>query len=616
MAEEVRLKILIDNAQSAKSVKEVRQALKEIKSELLNIGEEDENFLKLAQAAGKLQDKIGDTQATINFFADDFGKLKGAIGIVEGIAGGFSVAQGAIALFGSESEELNEVLKKTQGIMAILNGLQAINAKLNKDSYERILLTTTAQKLWNSSLVASIRSLNGVQAALVATGLGAFLVMIGAVVANWDKLVSAFEKFAGISKEVKKSTADLTSDLGLQVKVLEMQGASYDKIFKVKREILKLQAVEIQTNILLEKDEKKKLELQRDLNRVLGEYAALLKERREQEKKSIEELEKKRKEAYEKRNERIRAERELEEARLEFERQTIDEIIKIREEASNKIQEIPLVQEENIIEEEVDKLVYAYKQSEKGQLDFLEAQKNNLRFFYQTGLIDYEEYQKGLTEIEARQQANRELIRQAELAAASDFVNSLKSLSNALGTQSKEAIEFQKIVALTQIGIDLAKSISALTAASSANPANAVTFGAAGALQYATGLVQILASIAQAKSILSQSNVPEPPRFATGGYVRGKGTGTSDSIPAYLSNGEYVVNARSTSLFAPLLEAINNFTLDSSFISSRGVGTSEKNDVSPLETKQTIEVKAYVSEKEITDSQKRIAKIERSGTIY
>lgn len=35
----------------------------------------------------------------------------------------------------------------------------------------------------------------------------------------------------------------------------------------------------------------------------------------------------------------------------------------------------------------------------------------------------------------------------------------------------------------------------------------------------------------------------EPQKYATGGYISGPGTGTSDSIPAYLSNGEYVINA-------------------------------------------------------------------------
>jgi hypothetical protein len=48
-----------------------------------------------------------------------------------------------------------------------------------------------------------------------------------------------------------------------------------------------------------------------------------------------------------------------------------------------------------------------------------------------------------------------------------------------------------------------------------------------------------------------------PIKFALGGLVRGPGTEMSDSIPAMLSDGEFVVNARSTRLFQPILSAIN-----------------------------------------------------------
>jgi len=51
--------------------------------------------------------------------------------------------------------------------------------------------------------------------------------------------------------------------------------------------------------------------------------------------------------------------------------------------------------------------------------------------------------------------------------------------------------------------------------------------------------------------------------MASGGYVAGPGSGTSDSIPARLSNGEYVINARKTSIFRPLLDLINYSPLPS-----------------------------------------------------
>ena len=48
--------------------------------------------------------------------------------------------------------------------------------------------------------------------------------------------------------------------------------------------------------------------------------------------------------------------------------------------------------------------------------------------------------------------------------------------------------------------------------------------------------------------------------LANGGIIRGQGSGTSDSITANVSNGEFITNAASTKRFRPVLEAINSGT--------------------------------------------------------
>jgi len=77
----------------------------------------------------------------------------------------------------------------------------------------------------------------------------------------------------------------------------------------------------------------------------------------------------------------------------------------------------------------------------------------------------------------------------------------------------------------------------------------------------------------------NSSTVPPPLKKATGGYIIGPGTGTSDSIPAMLSNGEYVVNAEQTKKFLPLLEQINSGTY-SRFEKGGSVGPRVSNAVS------------------------------------
>lgn len=69
-------------------------------------------------------------------------------------------------------------------------------------------------------------------------------------------------------------------------------------------------------------------------------------------------------------------------------------------------------------------------------------------------------------------------------------------------------------------------------------------------------------------------SVGKPRGLAKGGLVQGYGSGTSDSIPAMLSNGESVINAASTAMFAPLLSTINQIGGGSKFANGGIVGGS------------------------------------------
>ena len=61
--------------------------------------------------------------------------------------------------------------------------------------------------------------------------------------------------------------------------------------------------------------------------------------------------------------------------------------------------------------------------------------------------------------------------------------------------------------------------------------------------------------------------------FANGGAVRGPGGPRSDSIPAMLSNGEYVINADATKQFGPMLEAINSGNMEMAGLAAGGLSS-------------------------------------------
>jgi len=103
---------------------------------------------------------------------------------------------------------------------------------------------------------------------------------------------------------------------------------------------------------------------------------------------------------------------------------------------------------------------------------------------------------------------------QASFTAFGDFVTATLDL---LGGEGEKAAAFQKIATLAKIAFDTAAAISSLVAFSESNPANAVTFGAAGVAQFVAGLARILANIGQAKKILS--GAPKVQQKAEGSYL-------------------------------------------------------------------------------------------------
>lgn len=128
------------------------------------------------------------------------------------------------------------------------------------------------------------------------------------------------------------------------------------------------------------------------------------------------------------------------------------------------------------------------------------------------------------------------------------IMGSLSGLLANFGEESEEAAIASKILAVAQIAIEQGVAIAKATSAGAGVPFP----GNLAAI--ASGIAAVVASIVSATKAVSKAKVT---KRAQGGIVEGAGTETSDSIPAMLSNGESVVNARSTRAFAPLLSAIN-----------------------------------------------------------
>lgn len=156
------------------------------------------------------------------------------------------------------------------------------------------------------------------------------------------------------------------------------------------------------------------------------------------------------------------------------------------------------------------------------------------------------------TEYNARRMEAEKAKAETETAIVTAKMDSQKaayaSLSDAIammGEQNTAFAKLSKVLALAEIAINTGKALAAgiAQAQSVPFPANLAAI--------ATTVATILANISTATKTVKAA------KFATGGTVTGEGTATSDSIPAMLSNGESVLTAAATSMFAPVLSAFN-----------------------------------------------------------
>ena len=135
-------------------------------------------------------------------------------------------------------------------------------------------------------------------------------------------------------------------------------------------------------------------------------------------------------------------------------------------------------------------------------------------------------------------------IEQTKLSAMADINNGLISLTEELGASDESFAKASKVLALATIAINTGQAIAKMVSAEAGK-------GIAGLATMAGGIATILTNIATAIKTVRSA------KFSRGGLIDGAGTQTSDSNTIRVSDGESVINARSTQMFAPLLSQLN-----------------------------------------------------------
>jgi len=285
---------------------------REIRFDLVidGVGESIKDFDKLNSEIEQTKQNVeGVSNVNLDKLNNSFEKAaKGFATAAKGISGAVNLAAGSLGVFGVENEKVAQTLLKVQSALALTTGLKDFSEFLLESS-AATKLATVAQAAYAAVVGTTTGALKLFRLALVATGIGAFVVAIGTLVANWDKVVSAvssaIDAFDSLGTGVKVVVSILFPMIGV-IKGIQFALEELGIIESKQEEERKQQSENQLERIRKEKEaydkanEKRLSDIDKEiaLNRSLGKAVDELLIKRKKEEIAIQEIERKNAERY------------------------------------------------------------------------------------------------------------------------------------------------------------------------------------------------------------------------------------------------------------------------------------------------------------------------------
>ncbi len=180
------------------SMRELTKKIKDYQTIAVQAGRESPVGREAIMRAASLQDELGDLRNEITRLSADGQKMQGALALGSAVAGGYGALQGVMALAGQENEALMQSLVKMQAAQSVLAGIEQLRLSLEKESVLMLSLKNTQTKI-ATGLTAAYATVVGtttgglklLRLALISTGIGAIIVGLGLLIANFDKVTMA-----------------------------------------------------------------------------------------------------------------------------------------------------------------------------------------------------------------------------------------------------------------------------------------------------------------------------------------------------------------------------------------------------------------------------------------
>lgn len=141
---------------AAQSHVSFRTRLREVREELMQLelagDTSSERYKQLQAQMGELSEAMDAVTTQQNMLKRGERMWDGLLSGLSGVSGAFSAAQGAVALFSGENENLQKIMLKVQSLMAVTIGLKEVQLALDKDEAFQLVTINGLKEWWNKLL--------------------------------------------------------------------------------------------------------------------------------------------------------------------------------------------------------------------------------------------------------------------------------------------------------------------------------------------------------------------------------------------------------------------------------------------------------------------------------
>ena len=204
------LEIQLDAASEAsKRLTSTKRSLNDQMSRLKLAGQQDTaEFRQLAEQAGVVEKAIQEVNKQTTLLGKTDSNFQGLVNEVSGLTGALSAGAGAMALFGTESKDLQQVQTRLQALMALTIGLQSAYNAVNKESAFQTVIVTKAKKLWTAAQIAlntQLGILTAMSKALMVSGIGLLIAGVYTAIKVFQEWNKEQKEHSRVQSEAQKN---------------------------------------------------------------------------------------------------------------------------------------------------------------------------------------------------------------------------------------------------------------------------------------------------------------------------------------------------------------------------------------------------------------------------